>query len=177
MGNVTIQQHPDTDRAAGRGMRSFAVPSQAQQSSSASSPAIPPQAMAFFLLIQADDKEQTVVSLPRGTNPHRQHSEGFLREGFPSSSQGAAQQQRFASPTSAPGEVPPCPCPRAVVTSLETPHSLTDRRRGAAAAPGCAPCHHLLHPCCSSSTSEGTRQGKAALDTSGFTTRDLTCVS
>lgn len=36
LGNVTIQQHPDTDRAAGRGMRSFVISSQAKQSSSAS---------------------------------------------------------------------------------------------------------------------------------------------
>lgn len=63
--------------------------------------------------------EQTAVPLPRGTNPHRQHSKGFPREGFPSSSQGG-WQQHFAIPTSV-----LCPCPQPVVTPLETPQNLS----------------------------------------------------
>lgn len=79
-------------------------------------PAVLPEAMAFFLLIQANDMEQTAVPLPRATNPHRQHSEGFPREGFPSSSQGGWQQSS-AIPTSVPSKAP---CPQAVVTPWDS---------------------------------------------------------
>lgn len=80
--------------------------------------------MAFFLLIQANDMEQTVVSLPRGTNPHRQHREGSPREGFPSSSL-HTEGGSSALPTPPLSPARPCPCPPPVVTSLVTPHNLS----------------------------------------------------
>lgn len=120
--------------------------------------------MAFFLLIQANDMEQTAVPLPRATNPHGQHSEGFPREGFPSSSQGGWQQSS-AIPTSVPSKAPPCPCPQAVVT----PWDSTESDWVVAVVPAITPCIPGAAP----ASARGLQQGKAALDPSGFTTRAL----
>lgn len=127
-------------------------------------PAVLPEAMAFFLLIQANDMEQTAVPLPRATNPHGQHSEGFPREGFPSSSQGGWQQSS-AIPTSVPSEAPPCSCPQAVVT----PWDSTEPDWVVAVVPAITPCIPGAAP----APARGLQQGKAALDPSGFTTRAL----
>lgn len=111
--------------------------------------------------------EQTAVPLPRGTNPHRQHSEGFPREGFPSSSQGGCTGA-LTSPPLPPARPRPAHVPSSGDT-LETAQHLTGWWPGAAPAPGCAPCIPGAAP----ASARGLQQGKAALDPSGFATRAL----